>query len=76
LPINFLGTFVTTRSGPYKNQIDLKKAGTIHIVNGVRIFAIKNEISEPSTFGRLQALVEREAIPPRTPSSSRPASKP
>jgi CBS domain-containing protein len=63
LPINFLGTFVTTRSGPHKNQIDLKKAGTLHIVNGIRIFAIKNEISEPSTFGRLQALVECEAIP-------------
>jgi CBS domain-containing protein len=63
LPINFLGTFVTTRSGPHKNQIDLKKAGTLHIVNGIRIFAIKNEISEPSTFGRLQELVARKAIP-------------
>lgn len=63
LPISFLGTFVTARSGPHKNQIDLKKAGTLHIVNGIRIFAIKNEISEPSTFGRLQQLVECEAIP-------------
>lgn len=62
-PINFLGTFVTTRSGPYKNQIDLKKTGTLHIVNGIRIFAIQNEISEPSTFGRLQALAECGAIP-------------
>jgi CBS domain-containing protein len=62
LPISFLGTFVTEKSGPHKNEIDLKKSGAAHIVNGVRIFAIKNQISEPSTFGRLKQLTEAEAI--------------
>ncbi|OQY55086.1 MAG: hypothetical protein B6245_20345 [Desulfobacteraceae bacterium 4572_88] len=62
LPINFLGTFITEKSGPHKNEIDLKKSGAAHIVNGVRIFAIKNQISEPSTFGRLKQLTEAGAI--------------
>lgn len=62
LPISFLGTFVTEKSGPHKNEIDLKKAGASHIVNGVRIFAIKNKISEPSTFGRLKQIEEAGAM--------------
>lgn len=62
LPISFLGTFVTEKSGDHKNEIDLKKSGAVHIVNGIRIFAIKNHISEPSTFGRLKQLAEKEAI--------------
>ncbi len=62
LPISFLGTFVTEKSGPHKNEIDLKKSGAVHIVNGIRIFAIKNHISEPSTFGRLKQLTEKKAI--------------
>ncbi|MDM8524064.1 DUF294 nucleotidyltransferase-like domain-containing protein [Desulfococcaceae bacterium HSG8] len=62
LPISFLGTFVTEKSGPHKNEIDLKKAGAMHIVNGMRIFAVRHQISEPSTFGRLKQLTEKGAI--------------
>ncbi|RLC03564.1 MAG: hypothetical protein DRI57_28990 [Deltaproteobacteria bacterium] len=54
LPISFLGTYVTEKSGEHKNETDLKKSGSVHIINGMRIFAIKNRISEPSTFGRLR----------------------
>ncbi len=62
LPISFLGTFITEKSGPHKNEIDLKKTATVHIVNGIRLFAIKNLINEPSTFGRLKQLEEIGAI--------------
>ncbi len=62
LPISFLGTFITAKSGPHKNQIDLKKSGTLHIVNGIRIFAIKNQVRETATFARLAQLVEQKAI--------------
>ncbi len=61
-PISFMGTFITEKSGPHKDQIDLKRAGAVHIVNGARIFAIKNRISEPSTFGRLRLLTECGAL--------------
>ncbi len=63
LPINFLGSFITEKRGDHKNEVNLKKSGTVHIVNCIRIFAIKNEISEPSTFGRLKQLTEMGVIP-------------
>lgn len=55
-PVSFLGTFVTEESGLHKNEIDLKKNGSVQIVNAARIFAGKNRITEPSTFGRLEQL--------------------
>lgn len=61
-PLSFLGTFVTEKIGMHKNEIDLKKNGSVQIVNATRIFAAKNRISEPSTFGRLKRLAEIRAI--------------
>lgn len=60
--IKFLGSFITEKSGPHKNQLDLKKSGAVHIVNGMRIFAVKNEIEDPSTFGRIRLLAEKGAL--------------
>lgn len=60
--IKFLGSFITEKSGPNKNQLDLKKSGSVHIVNGMRIFAVKNEIEEPSTFGRIRLLAEKGVL--------------
>lgn len=62
IPINFLGTFITEKSGPHKNEIDLKKSAAVHIVNGIRIFAIKYRITDPSTFKRIDLLAEAGAI--------------
>lgn len=62
LPISFLGTFVTETSGMHKNEMNLKKSGTIYMVRGVRALAIKYGISEPSTFGRLRRLIEKGGI--------------
>jgi len=58
VPLSFLGGFITEKSGPHKNEIDLKLAGAVHIVNCIRIFALTHGISETSTFGRLDELVE------------------
>ncbi|MEW5762990.1 MAG: DUF294 nucleotidyltransferase-like domain-containing protein [Bacillota bacterium] len=57
VPLSFLGGFITEKAGPHKNEIDLKVAGAVHIVNCVRIFAVAYGIAEPSTFGRLDELV-------------------
>ncbi len=62
LPLSFLGSFVTEKSEPHKNEIDLKKSGSAHIVNGVRIFALENRITEPSTLGRLDQLAGMGAM--------------
>ncbi len=63
VPVSLLGGFVTEKSGPHKNEINLKTAACTHIVNCLRIFAVKNRISETATFERLRLLTDKKAIP-------------
>ncbi len=62
LPVSFLGVINTEKSGPHKNEINLKTAACVHVINGVRIFAIQNEITEPSTFERLKILAQKGVL--------------
>lgn len=62
VPLTIFGGFITEKSGPNKGEINLKYMCR-HIVNCVRIFAIKNEIAESSTLGRLARIVESEILP-------------
>lgn len=62
LPITSLGTFITEKKGLHQNEFDLKKVATEHIIKGIQLFAIKYDIHEPSTFGRLKRLKEIQAI--------------
>jgi len=64
VPLNLFGAFITEKSGPHKNQINLKSAACTHIVNTVRVFALKHRISATPTLERLRLLVEGEVIPP------------
>lgn len=62
-PVSLLGGFVTEKTGPHKNELNLKASACVHIVNCVRIFAVKHKITETSTFGRLKELIRMRAIP-------------
>ncbi|MBU4533496.1 MAG: DUF294 nucleotidyltransferase-like domain-containing protein [Eubacteriales bacterium] len=62
VPLTMLGGFITEKSGPHKNELNLKSGVCIHIVNCIRVFAMRYKITEPSTFGRLEQLVKRGAI--------------
>ncbi|MFZ7127962.1 MAG: DUF294 nucleotidyltransferase-like domain-containing protein [Desulfobacterales bacterium] len=64
IPLSFKGAIVTKKKGPHRNQIDLKAAGLAPIANGLRVFSIRHGISEPSTFGRLDALAGKGVIAP------------
>ena len=64
VPLSILGGFLTEKSGPYKNQINLKASSSLHIVNCIRIFAVTSGITEASTFGRLKELVRLNVIKP------------
>ncbi|MGQ9755092.1 MAG: DUF294 nucleotidyltransferase-like domain-containing protein [Desulfotomaculales bacterium] len=64
VPLSFLGGFVTEKSGPHKNEIDLKLAAAVHVVNCIRIFALTYGIAETSTFGRLDELVKVGVLAP------------
>lgn len=65
VPINFLGNLRTEKTGPRKNQLNLKTGGLVHLINGMRIFAVNNGIMEPSTLGRLAALAEKGVVSER-----------
>lgn len=57
-PLTMLGGFITEKSGPHKDQLNLKTSVCMHIVNGIRVFAMSSKIKETSTFGRLDRLVD------------------
>ncbi len=63
-PLSLFGQILTEKSGPHKNHINLKTAACIHIVNIVRILALKHKITETSTLERLRLLREAKAITP------------
>jgi len=64
-PLTLLGKIKTEGSGPHKDQINIKKWGLVHLINGIRLFAVNNKITEPSTLGRLARLEEMEVISPK-----------
>lgn len=61
-PISRWGGFVTEKSGPHKDEINLKRTAVVHIVNCVRIFTVRNGISETNTFKRLAELRKKGAL--------------
>ncbi len=61
-PVSYLGTFITERSGRHKNEMNLKKSAIMPMINGVRKWAIRCRIAEPSTLGRLDHLVAAGAM--------------
>lgn len=62
VPITFMGAVRTEKTGPRKNQVNIKSGGLVHMINGIRLFAVNNRISEPSTLGRLDALTRAGVI--------------
>ncbi|QOY34862.1 DUF294 nucleotidyltransferase-like domain-containing protein [Anaerobacillus isosaccharinicus] len=62
VPLNPFGMITTSGK---EHSINLKKAAIMQIVNGVRIFSIKNGIHEENTIKRLNLLKEMEVFHPR-----------
>ncbi len=63
VPLNLLGGFITKKSGPNKGELNLKNTASIHIVNCIRVFAVKHGIKETSTFNRINKLSQLKIIP-------------
>jgi CBS domain-containing protein len=55
-PIGFFRDFIVEKSGEHKNELDLKKGGIFPIVQGVRILALENKVSETNTIDRIRKL--------------------
>ena len=55
-PIGFFRNFVVERSGEHKNELDLKKFGSMAINDIARLYAVSHGLKEINTVERLQKL--------------------
>lgn len=62
VPLNFFKHIIVEKSKEHKHELDLKRTAAIHIVDCVRIFALREGIHETSTLNRLSKLVQLEAF--------------
>ena len=64
VPLNVWHSFVTPKSGPKKDMLDLKRQGTIHFVDAIRLFALREKFfSSSSTLNRLKFLENKQIFP-------------
>lgn len=61
-PLSFRNNLLTEKTGPNKGEINLKSSAAIHIVNCIRLFALKHGITETSTLNRLKELIAQGII--------------
>ena len=61
-PLGFFKTFVLERDGDHINSLDLKKRGTIPIVDIARNYSLSEGVTEVNTISRLHALEKSGAI--------------
>jgi len=62
VPVTMWGGFSTVKTGPHKDEINLKNSACVHIVNCIRIFALNSGITETSTFRRIAELRKRGGL--------------
>ena len=62
-PLGLAHDFVVESGGEHPHCIDLKLRGTMPFVDGARLLALANGISETNSVARLHAIAEKEAIP-------------
>lgn len=57
-PIGLLGRFVVERGGEHKGQLSLKQAGSVFIVDCIRMFLLEQGLYATTTVERLDELVK------------------
>ena len=66
VPLNLIGRFSPERSGEHKGELSLKQAGSIFIVDCVRMFALEHQLESATTIERLDKLVELGIFTPES----------
>jgi len=56
-PLNLLGRFVVEKSGEHKGKLSLKQAGSVFIIDCIRMFLLEQGIDATTTVDRLEELV-------------------
>ncbi|UJF31596.1 DUF294 nucleotidyltransferase-like domain-containing protein [Paenibacillus hexagrammi] len=63
ISLGVFGQLITERYGEDAGGFDIKYGAYIPIVNGIRLLAIQSGITESSTIGRMNKLLEASAVP-------------
>jgi CBS domain-containing protein len=63
VPLGFFKQFITARSKDHKGEINIKESALVHIVDCIRIFSIRDGISETNTFLRICLLTDNKTLP-------------
>lgn len=64
VPLNMFKQIVTERSGRYRKKINLKTTAAVHILDCIRLFALREGIKDTNTFERIRKLKERGVFKP------------
>ena len=62
VPLNLFKQVIVEKNSQHRDEVDLKRAACVHIVDSIRLFALREGIRETSTLGRLRKLVELEVF--------------
>lgn len=62
VPLNLFKNVILEKNKDHKNEVDLKRAAGVLLVDCIRIFAMWKSVVEVNTLARLKKLVEFEAI--------------
>ncbi len=58
VPLGLLGRFSVERDAEHKGQLSLKQAGSVFIVDCIRMYLLENQLDGVTTIERLERLVE------------------
>lgn len=57
VPLGLLGRFIVEREEPHKGMLSLKQAGSVFIVDCIRMYLLENQLDAVTTIERLDRLV-------------------
>lgn len=64
VPLNLFRQIITERKGKAYNKLNLKNAVMVHLVDCVRLFALRAGVTDTNTFERIRALKEKNIFKP------------
>ncbi|MCW3490501.1 DUF294 nucleotidyltransferase-like domain-containing protein [Dethiobacter alkaliphilus] len=64
VPLNFFKQIIAEKTGEKQGLVNLKASASVHLVDCLRIFALREKITATNTLERLDALAKRNVFSP------------
>lgn len=62
VPLNIFRQIQTEKTGEYRNQLNLKSSACVHVVDCMRVFALREGILATNTFERIKEIGKRNVL--------------